>query len=583
MSISGTTKRTKSLSGVMIALVSSLAPYSANAQVLLLDNFDDANGPTAAKNDGVVDISTYRAPFGGEANDAFVGRTQFRFTLPAENVTTLAPGSTDGKVAVLELSTFDSIAATPGATFLGTDLITKRNFAVGGGLRMTTRMRLDAPTAAQGGMVAAPFLYDVSRTLPPIPPGTLVRDEIDHEILTNNTVGSTPHNTLTNVWDDGDFASAGAPQMIANPAGFNATAFHDYRTDWTPSSVKYYIDNVLVRTESSVVPDDPMRAHWNFWAPDNTFAAAFNAGLTPSASGPGTTYKVEIDKVQVERFNTTVGPNLLIDPSFENFTTGPAGIGGWQLFNNASFDNAQLPAQEGSTSLKVFGPFAGRTDASGAFQNVAAAPGEEFEGSVWAHAPSTDAIKGNANYTTITMQFCDAANTVIGSVNFSPGANQKETPIYDGRDPLMIQDEWVQYSVNGVAPAGTAYARINLFFLQLENQGGAVWFDNASLTKLTNTAPVEDADFNGDGRVNGTDFMIWQRNLGLTGQTGIKANGNANGDDVVNGLDLAVWKSKFGQGSGLAAAAGAVPEPTACVLALAAFAGAIAARRKRRG
>ena len=139
-------------------------------------------------------------------------------------------------------------------------MITKRNFAVGGGLRMITRMRVDAATAAQGGMVAAPFLFDVQREMPP---GTLVRDEIDHELITNNSRHPPPHNTFTNVWNDGNFASGGAGQTITNPAGFSIAAFHDYRTDWTASSVKYYIDDVLVRTETSVVPDDPMQAHWN--------------------------------------------------------------------------------------------------------------------------------------------------------------------------------------------------------------------------------------------------------------------------------------------------------------------------------
>jgi hypothetical protein len=356
------------------------------------------------------------------------------------------------------------------------------------------------------------------------------------------------------------------------------TDFHNYRTDWTPSSVKYYIDDVLVRTETSVVPDDPMQAHWNFWAPDSTFGGAFNAGFNPSATAPGTTYRVELDRVQIERLNTTTSANLLVDPSFEDLQTAAGGIGGWQLFNNASFDVAQLLPQDGFVSLKVFGPFRGSVDASGAFQNVPAAPGQEFEGSVWAHAPAFDPIKGRQNYTTITLQFCDAGNNVIGSVNFSPGTNQKETAIYDGRDPLMIEDEWVQYTVNGLAPAGTAYARINLFFLQLANQGGAVWFDNASLVRLINNAPVEDADFDNDGDVDGADFLTWQRGVG-TGTT--PAAGDANGDGAVNATDLAIWKAQFGPGSGVGAAA-AVPEPaTAALAALASAAWLLAARRRR--
>ena len=546
-------------------LTASLAP----AQVLLLDNFDDTHGPGAAQGDGVVDIATYRSPFGGDANDAFVGRTQFRFTPPVENVATAAPGSTDGKVAVLELSTYNPF--DPGAAFFGTDMITKRNFARGGGLRMTTRMRVDAPTAAQGGMVAAPFLYDVQRENPP---GTLVRDEIDHELITNLSTGATPHNTFTNVWNDGNFASGGSGAFISNPAGFNLTAFHDYRTDWTPTGVKYYIDGTLVRTETSVVPDDPMRAHWNFWAPDNSFAAAFNAGLTPTATSPGATYKLELDRVQIERFDTVKGPNLLLDSSFENQLQSTGGINGWQLFNNASYDTTEVAAQDGSTSLKVFGPFSGGANASGAFQNVTAAPGQEFEGSVWAHAPSFDAIKGNQNYTALTLQFCNAANQVIGSVNFSPGTNQKETPIYDGRDPLMIENEWVQYSVNGLAPAGTAYARINLFFIQLMNQGGAVWFDNAELSRLTSSAP--NANFDGDNNVDGVDFLTWQRNFGGAGAL---AQGDANNDGAVNGADYAIWKDQFGSQVATANAA-SVPEPATWAMA-SALAAALAVRRRR--
>jgi fibronectin-binding autotransporter adhesin len=94
---------------------------------------------------------------------------------------------------------------------------------------------------------------------------------------------------------------------------------------------------------------------------------------------------------------------------------------------------------------------------------------------------------------------------------------------------------------------------------------------------LTVTPGGNSADFNSDGIVNGTDFLIWQRGLGLTSQSG-KTNGDANGDTVVNSLDLAVWKSQFGT-PGVTGAASAVPEPTACMLLVFASLGCIAARR----
>ncbi len=515
--------------------------YPAMGQVIFVDNFNDTSGPAAAQGDGLVDISKYRAPFGGTTGDDFVGRTNFRFTLPTENVSTVAAGSTDGKVAILPLNTFNPSA--PGSSFLGTDMITKQNFNVGGGLRMTSRMRVQSGTPA--GLVAAPFLYDVSRNLPP-----LVRDEIDHELLTNNAQSAGPDNTLTNVWNDGDFASGGAPVMISNPAGFDITQFHDYRTDWSPTSVKYYIDNTLVRTETSVVPDDPMRAHWNFWAPDSSFTAAYSAALTPAASGPGATYNVELDKVQLDRYNTTISANLLADPSFELFSgPGPNGTGGWTLFNNAFYETTEVAPQDGFTTVKVYGPFTGGPNASGMFQNVAALPGDEFSASIFAHSPSGDSILGNQNYTNVTLQFVNAGGSVIGSVNFSPGTNQRDTPIFDGRDPNMIQNEWVNYAVDAVAPAGTAYVRFNAFFIQLANQGGAVFFDSPSLVKLTDATPSVPGDFDGDGDVDGRDFLSWQRGVSPT---------------PFSAADLATWQGAYNGGA--LAAVNAVPEPASVTL-----------------
>src|SRR3954451_18617719 len=132
-------------------------PWSTSialGQILYVDEFDGTHGSAALHPGGVVDVSSFRVPFGGTNGDDFVGRTNFRFTLPQDGVATAAPGSTDGKVTVLNLDTYNPNA--PGSSFLATDVISKRNYAVGGGLRMTTRMRVAA--GAPGGLVAAPFL-----------------------------------------------------------------------------------------------------------------------------------------------------------------------------------------------------------------------------------------------------------------------------------------------------------------------------------------------------------------------------------------------------------------------------------------
>ncbi|MBL9164588.1 MAG: S8 family serine peptidase [Planctomycetaceae bacterium] len=53
------------------------------------------------------------------------------------------------------------------------------------------------------------------------------------------------------------------------------------------------------------------------------------------------------------------------------------------------------------------------------------------------------------------------------------------------------------------------------------------------------------ADFTGDGRVDGMDFLTWQRHFGATSGAG-QAQGSTNGDGDVDKYDLDEWKIDFG-------------------------------------
>jgi hypothetical protein len=86
------------------------------------------------------------------------------------------------------------------------------------------------------------------------------------------------------------------------------------------------------------------------------------------------------------------------------------------------------------------------------------------------------------------------------------------------------------------------------------------------------------ADFNHDGQVNATDLGTWKSNFG-TGTT--NAQGDANGDSKVDGADFLVWQNQLGQLPTSVAAAGAVPEPAAAGLWLIAGMGLFITRRKR--
>ncbi len=87
-----------------------------------------------------------------------------------------------------------------------------------------------------------------------------------------------------------------------------------------------------------------------------------------------------------------------------------------------------------------------------------------------------------------------------------------------------------------------------------------------------------DADFDGDGDVDGKDFLAWQKGFNLTGQTN-NDNGDADGSGKVDAADLAAWRSQFGTPPAMAVASN-VPEPAGGAIVIAGATAAWAWRRK---
>jgi hypothetical protein len=85
-------------------------------------------------------------------------------------------------------------------------------------------------------------------------------------------------------------------------------------------------------------------------------------------------------------------------------------------------------------------------------------------------------------------------------------------------------------------------------------------------------ASGDSADFNGDGVVDGSDFLAWQRGFGAIDATLVQ--GDANDDGLVDEADLDVWRDAFGTiaPASMAMAASSVPEPTGTTLGIAAMA-----------
>mgnify|MGYP001495109227 CR=1 FL=1 len=137
-----------------------------------------------------------------------------------------------------------------------------------------------------------------------------------------------------------------------------------------------------------------------------------------------------------------------------------------------------------------------------------------------------------------TIQGSTAVNALLGAITLGSAANTR-----GGDAAKFYFDDFAVWS-RALSPQEIA---------QLSTQ---------SLNSILNNA-----DFNGDNFVDGADFLIWQRGLGLTGQVD-RSNGDANLDSFVDDLDLALWQEQYGQiVSNSTAASTAAPEPSGLVMA----------------
>lgn len=150
-------------------------------------------------------------------------------------------------------------------------------------------------------------------------------------------------------------------------------------------------------------------------------------------------------------------------------------------------------------------------------------------------------------------------NADIVSTDNSRGTGEAWTLIASG---ALALPEARLTEGNAVAFANaTAYKSYKIIFPTVKDATAANSMQISGL-QLFDSSAVADPDFNGDGDVDGQDFLVWQRGFGLTGQTN-NDNGDADGNGTVNAADLALWRTGFGAS---VAAASAIPEPTSAFL-----------------
>ncbi len=284
-------------------------------------------------------------------------------------------------------------------------------------------------------------------------------------------------------------------------------AFHTFRCEWFPGRIDYYVDNTL-------------RAQHHINIPSQDFYIIMNTavgGDWPGDPDASTVFpqRHQIDYVRVYRYVDP--PQALVNGGFESANP----LLNWTKTGNSSASN-QIP-RSGNQGGKMYGNFTGSLNTTTMSQQANAAPGQTWRASAWWMNPNWDRMQGT-NTATMKVEWLNASSTVIASSTVTA---------LTAASPMDIH---TQVKLTGVAPAGTAKARLLMTFTQPANLAGAAYFDDCEFGPITACC----ADYDGDGFVTGDDFDAYLRAFGIGDFTA-----DFDGDGFVTGDDFDAYVAAF--------------------------------------
>jgi hypothetical protein len=193
--------------------------------------------------------------------------------------------------------------------------------------------------------------------------------------------------------------------------------------------------------------------------------------------------------------------NLMSNGSFETAGPGFVEFADWQNFGNVfTADSGEIAAQDGSVCAKMFGGFIGVQSDQVLLQTVENInEGTLYTLSTYAQHLSTDMLE-EGNIILLQMNFQNESGATL------------ETVEVDALTENSVTDEWINVSVEGIAPPGTTQIFVALLHIQLEGFGdgapGASFWDNVQLVEGGEVC-TNPADFTGDGVLNFFDISAF--------------------------------------------------------------------------
>jgi len=214
-------------------------------------------------------------------------------------------------------------------------------------------------------------------------------------------------------------------------------------------------------------------------------------------------------------------------------------VANWGKFGDSAQEN--VDARTGDYHARVTGNYPGNGSANytGFYQVLDASPGETWSASVYARVASAmeDGAEG-----VLQLVYVDGSETTLpGGVNNSAIRLDHTTPV----------GPYTELTVEGQAPAGTEGVKVVLLFIQSNDAGGLVYFDDASVVQSTPSGPALAADSLVDDFDNRDQYHLLQQNdLGYyTDDDATLADENVTAEALLaQWTDDAYWYTLFSAG-----------------------------------
>jgi hypothetical protein len=428
---------------------------------------------------------------------------------------------------------------------------------LGAGYTIETRVNgqdADSPTGpivAAGGSVTLTYLL-ANTGIVPLSGITIVDDNsttgtIADDFSPTYTSGDTNSNSILDVGETWTYTATRTAVAGQRTHSGKATIVTSAQTIVKVDAGNYFGSAPGIHLETHVGSQDADSA------PGPTFAAGGSAIFNYTVTNLG---NVALSNVVVTDDNGTPG-NTADDfnPVFSGGDTNSNNLldlgETWSYSASRTAISGQFSGIAAVTGKDSITQIASSADAANYFGS---APGISLETSVNGYDADSplDPILIASDFTTFDYVLANTGNATLnyvflvddngtpgdGSDDFLPGYTGGDT---NGNEYLDAGETWT-FSATRMVLAGVytghGVASAQDVINQVVNASDATNYLGVTVEQFN-------GDFNGDEFVDGSDYVIWQKNRGITSGAA-HAQGDANVDGAVNSADHDVWRGQFG-------------------------------------